>query len=218
MPRTLIAGVALGLTLIARPMLAYADDDPARPVEQGGDEVVELRSGDRYRGALIERVVGDHVTIRLATGDIKRFSWSEVRSVGAAPASTLVPAGSGEAPLPTPATDSVPIPERGRGQRIGGGITLAAGGALVIAGGVLVVLGAQHSVEDLERQCKPRCPESDIDAVRQADTFTTIGVPMLITGAVASIVGVILLLTAPSASRSVPSGAFSMPSLTTGIF
>ncbi|MBX3187520.1 MAG: hypothetical protein KF819_10920 [Labilithrix sp.] len=216
MSRRLIIGVALGLTLIARPTIAYAEDDAARPPEEGGDEVVELSSGDRYRGALIERVVGDHVTIRLATGDIKRFSWSEVRSVGAAAASTPAPADSDETPL-TPRTDSKPLPERGRGQRLGGGITLATGGALVIAGGVLAALGARHSREDLE-QCKPRCLESDIDAVRQADTFTNVGVPMLVTGAVASIVGFVLLLTAPSASKSVPTGASWMPSLTTGTF
>jgi hypothetical protein len=217
MPRTLIAGVAVGLTFIARPMIASADDAPAHPVEQGGDEVVELTSGDRYRGALIDRVIGDHVTIRLATGDVKRFSWSEIRSVGTAPSSTAVPAGSGEAPLLTSRTDSKPTPERGRGQRMGGGITLAAGGALVVAGGVLIALGARHSVEDLE-QCKPNCLASDVDAVNQGDTFTRVGVPVLVTGAVATIVGVVLLLTAPSASKSVRSGAFSMPYLATGVF
>jgi hypothetical protein len=41
-------------------------------------EVVVLRDGSRYQGELVEKVPGDHVTIKLATGEIKRFDFADL--------------------------------------------------------------------------------------------------------------------------------------------
>jgi hypothetical protein len=42
-------------------------------------EDIQLANGARYRGDLVEKLPGDHVTIRLATGEVKRFGWDEIR-------------------------------------------------------------------------------------------------------------------------------------------
>jgi hypothetical protein len=41
-------------------------------------EVVHTRNGSVYRGELVEKVVDDHVTIKLATGEIKRIEWADI--------------------------------------------------------------------------------------------------------------------------------------------
>lgn len=46
-----------------------------------GDEAVVTvvtKSGAKYRGELVEEVPNDHITIKLATGEVKRFAWGEV--------------------------------------------------------------------------------------------------------------------------------------------
>jgi len=78
-----------------------AAEEASRPVS--GEELVTLRSGASYRGALVEKVPGDHVVIRLATGEIKRIEWSEMQSSVAV-----------EAPAaPPPARPAAPEPPRG---------------------------------------------------------------------------------------------------------
>jgi hypothetical protein len=42
------------------------------------DETVYLKDGSIYRGELVEKVPGDHVTVKLATGEIKRFAWQDL--------------------------------------------------------------------------------------------------------------------------------------------
>jgi hypothetical protein len=48
----------------------YAWADPE------GEVLVHLKNGDAYRGVLVEKVQGDHLTIRLATGGIMLFPWA----------------------------------------------------------------------------------------------------------------------------------------------
>ncbi len=41
-------------------------------------ERVQLADGSVYQGELIEKVPSDHVTIKLATGEVRRFEWREL--------------------------------------------------------------------------------------------------------------------------------------------
>ncbi len=47
------------------------------------DEQVRMRDGSVFQGELVERIPGDHVTIRLATGEFRRLPWSDVVSESA---------------------------------------------------------------------------------------------------------------------------------------
>lgn len=52
------------------------------------DQLVVLHDGSRFRGTLVELVPNDHVTIKLATGEVRRFAWGDVEKseeVGAEP-------------------------------------------------------------------------------------------------------------------------------------
>ena len=42
------------------------------------DQLVVLHDGSRYRGTLVELVPDDHVTIKLATGEVRRFAWADI--------------------------------------------------------------------------------------------------------------------------------------------
>jgi hypothetical protein len=42
------------------------------------DQLVVLHDGSRFRGTLVELVVNDHVTLKLATGEVRRFAWADV--------------------------------------------------------------------------------------------------------------------------------------------
>ena len=58
--------------------------------------VVVTSDGSRYEGELVENVVGDHITIRLASGEIRGFDVRDVRSMDLArpampPASMFTP-------------------------------------------------------------------------------------------------------------------------------
>lgn len=50
------------------------------PSTARADETVELSNGTTYRGDVIEKVPGDHVTIKLATNEIKTIPWAELKS------------------------------------------------------------------------------------------------------------------------------------------
>lgn len=41
-------------------------------------ERVELTSGAVYEGELVEKVPSDHVTLKLATGEVRRFDWKDI--------------------------------------------------------------------------------------------------------------------------------------------
>lgn len=42
------------------------------------DQLVVLHDGSRFRGTLVELVPNDHVTIKLATGEVRRFAWPDI--------------------------------------------------------------------------------------------------------------------------------------------
>ncbi len=50
-------------------------------------ERVDLRDGSAVQGELVERVPGDHVTLKLATGEVRRIEWAAIAAVrpGGAP-------------------------------------------------------------------------------------------------------------------------------------
>jgi hypothetical protein len=64
------------------------------------DESIQTRNGQLYRGEILERVVGDHVTIRLSTGEIRRIEWADLAP---APAPTPAPAPPPVVAAPPPA-------------------------------------------------------------------------------------------------------------------
>jgi hypothetical protein len=71
-----IATSSLALTLAAAITLtpmrgAFAADGDA-------NITVWTKNGDVYRGEIVERVSGDHITIKLATGETKRIEWKDV--------------------------------------------------------------------------------------------------------------------------------------------
>lgn len=59
------AALLLGLSLVSS--TARADT-----------ETVRLANGSAFEGELVEKIPGDHVTIKLATGEVRRFDWSEL--------------------------------------------------------------------------------------------------------------------------------------------
>ena len=73
--RAWLAG-ALGLLIFTRP--AHAED---RAADALADVGILTKAGASYHGKLVERVPDDHVTIELASGDIKRFAWAEIADV-----------------------------------------------------------------------------------------------------------------------------------------
>jgi hypothetical protein len=75
-----ILGATLWMTvMLVGPVAAQAPPD-----------VVELRNGGMVRGTLIENIPGDHVTIQIATGEVRTFSAAEVLRVGAAPVAPVM--------------------------------------------------------------------------------------------------------------------------------
>jgi len=66
----LIVAAAFSLVSIA-PRYAIA---AAREID------VTLKNGASYHGKLVERVPGDHITIQLATGEVKTFAWEDIES------------------------------------------------------------------------------------------------------------------------------------------
>lgn len=71
----LAAALCLHLTTIAS----------AQPAPDGAARTVTLKDGSIFRGELIELVPRDHLTIKLATGDIRRFEWSELSEAQSPP-------------------------------------------------------------------------------------------------------------------------------------
>lgn len=66
-------------------------------------DIVKLKNGSLYRGTVMELVAGDHVDVRLPSGETKRFPMSDVDYAGAASAAP------GAAP-PAPAAPPGPRP------------------------------------------------------------------------------------------------------------
>jgi hypothetical protein len=74
--RSLALAMALLGLHAALPAVAYAT--PSESAAASDKLTVKLKNGAEYRGELVERVPGDHVTIKLATGEVKRFEWAEL--------------------------------------------------------------------------------------------------------------------------------------------
>jgi hypothetical protein len=58
-------GIVFGITVLFLATPAHADS-----------ETVRLADGSVYAGELVEKVPSDHVTIKLATGEVRRFEWA----------------------------------------------------------------------------------------------------------------------------------------------
>ena len=70
------------LAILASSLPTFADD---------ASVTIVLKGGAKYRGTLVEEVPNDHVTIQLATGEVKRFAWADINRGGDAPAPPLPP-------------------------------------------------------------------------------------------------------------------------------
>ncbi len=75
----LAARMVIGFTLFGAPSLARAEatEAPRVPADSGVDLVV-LKDGSSYRGALTEVVKNDHVTLLLGTGQSARIRWDAI--------------------------------------------------------------------------------------------------------------------------------------------
>jgi hypothetical protein len=91
--RSIALAATLGAVLWAS--LARADDSRVHVVLVDGSEVV---------GELVEKVPGDHLTIQLATGEVRTIPWSSIRSTSPVTAPTTSPP-----PPPPPAIDTSPL-------------------------------------------------------------------------------------------------------------
>jgi hypothetical protein len=70
--------------------------------------VVKLKDGALYRGTVMELVPGDHVDLRLPSGQTKRFAMADVAYAG--PANAATPAAPTTPPPASPATALPPLP------------------------------------------------------------------------------------------------------------
>ena len=52
----------------------------AHATNASGEELVTLTSGAVFRGALVEKIPRDHVTIKMPNGEVRRFEWADVQS------------------------------------------------------------------------------------------------------------------------------------------
>ncbi len=64
-----LTSLCFAVALSSASLPAWSDD---------GHLTVLLKSGASYRGELVERVPGDHLTLKLATGEVKTFKWAEL--------------------------------------------------------------------------------------------------------------------------------------------
>ncbi len=51
-------------------------------LDPGAQRTVMLADGSIYSGQVVELVPGDHLTLKLPSGDVKRFAWSEMKPSG----------------------------------------------------------------------------------------------------------------------------------------
>lgn len=72
-----LSGTALGAGLL----VSFANDACAQEPSPASDRyVVVTNDGSRFEGELVERVVGNHVTLKLATGDIRTIQAADVKA------------------------------------------------------------------------------------------------------------------------------------------
>ena len=106
--------------VVAAGLLAQAEAFAQAPAY-----TVVTSDGSTYQGQLVEDVVGSHVTLRLATGEIRRFEAGQVARQGPA---------VGAAPSVQAPTVTLGSPYGGASIIVGGGMGAMFGGALGVAG------------------------------------------------------------------------------------
>jgi hypothetical protein len=97
-----VAGVTLAAVLAwgAFPQTsAYAQERSSSAADL--PDVVKLKDGSLYRGTIVELVAGDHVDLRLPSGDVKRWAMTDVSYAGETSRSP-VPSAPREAAAPRP--------------------------------------------------------------------------------------------------------------------
>jgi hypothetical protein len=128
------AWVSLGtFVAVARPAYAQPTAKPTESAEArspataatsrgaGVDDVVYLKDGSMLRGAIIERIPSDSVTLLLPNGQTRRFKFDEVTYAGAvssapgaasvsAPPLIIPPAATGATARPSAAAGTTPLP------------------------------------------------------------------------------------------------------------
>src|ERR1700685_813173 len=78
-----------------------------RPAAADIDEWVRLKDGTVVQGALVELTPNDHITIHLATGEIRRSAWADIDSSGTGTSAASAPPPSMPPAAPT---DGAPAP------------------------------------------------------------------------------------------------------------
>ncbi len=73
--------IIIWLALVCPASAAWADDVVT----------VHTRDGSVYRGELVEQVTGDHVTVKVASGPIRRIAWRDVEAQPVAPPDEVPP-------------------------------------------------------------------------------------------------------------------------------
>ena len=94
----------LGWTARAQTTEAPAPLPVAAPVD--AERVVITRDGGMYRGTVVELVPQDHLTLKLATGELRRLAWGDIQSQSSVtPVAPAPPAGYAAPPgyMPQPA-------------------------------------------------------------------------------------------------------------------
>jgi len=71
--------VTAGLCVVLLATTTAHAGGPARDALR--DVGLATRDGATFRGELVEKVPGDHLTIKLASGEIKRFAWADIQDV-----------------------------------------------------------------------------------------------------------------------------------------
>jgi hypothetical protein len=86
---------------------------------------ITTNDGSTYQGQLVENVVGQHVTIRLLSGEIRTFQASDVKSQGSVGSGTAAPNVNVVVPpsVVVPEPIALPIPEPPPGARGGPPVT-----------------------------------------------------------------------------------------------
>jgi hypothetical protein len=134
---------------------------------------VRLKNGDIYSGSIVERVAGDHITIRTVTGKLQTVAWDDLAEVpsqerAAAPAEAADestkeeeeektekrPAPRLREPASTGAVDAIEVSLRGDGVFLERSLGTSSGTLSVGA------RGGQFQVEHWERICTAPCTVS----------------------------------------------------------
>ena len=139
--RLVLFGFALLLTVATAPTTLAQSVVPP--------DVVELTNGGMVRGTIIEHIPGDHVTLQLATGELRTFPADQVRTVRSDAAV------SPQTPLPRPEPrDTVRVQFRARDGAPLTAHRLAATGSAVVGVGRHVGV---VSIDQFETLCTAPC-------------------------------------------------------------